>query len=466
MIEKFSVYYTNDLHSQFSNWSQVATFMKQKKQFHAKKKESCWLFDIGDHVDRVHPIAEAFMGRANVQLLNDVDYDVVTIGNNEGITLSHKDLFHLYDDAAFNVVCTNLYNEKGEANPSWCKRRQILLSKHGVKVGVLGLTAPFNDYYELLGWHISPPLEELANIIKELQEQVDVIVLLSHLGLSVDQLIAREFPEVDVIIGGHTHHLLRQGEYIGNTLLTAAGKLCEFVGEVHLEWDHEQQKLMKKEAFTTNITHLEHDAGTEQTLNQLYIEAEKRLGKVITHIERPLSVNWFENTFIIQELTNTLITWTKADCAMLNAGLLLDSLPKGAITYGDIHRICPHPINPCVVSLTGRELMEVIRVSLTQSFMEIRLKGFGFRGEVIGKMVFAGMEIILGTHEADEVHIKAVNIQGVPLRHNRNYTVATADMFTFGRLLPDIVKAKDKKYFVPEFLRDLLVTTVISLQKD
>ncbi|MDY0408803.1 hypothetical protein [Paracerasibacillus soli] len=63
MIEKFSFYYTNDLHSQFSNWSQVATFMKQKKHFHAKKKESCWLFDIGDHVDRVHPIAEAFMGR-------------------------------------------------------------------------------------------------------------------------------------------------------------------------------------------------------------------------------------------------------------------------------------------------------------------------------------------------------------------------------------------------------------------
>ncbi|HLQ71975.1 MAG TPA: bifunctional metallophosphatase/5'-nucleotidase, partial [Bacillota bacterium] len=104
MLEKLYFYYTNDLHSDFTYWPQVANFLKSVKQ----GKDSCWIADIGDHVDRVHPIAEAYMGKANVALMNDIGYDVATIGNNEGITLAHDDLHTLYDEADFQVVCANL----------------------------------------------------------------------------------------------------------------------------------------------------------------------------------------------------------------------------------------------------------------------------------------------------------------------------------------------------------------------
>src|SRR5690625_691377 len=118
MIENINLYYTNDLHSYFDHWSRVATFIKDKKEMCQSKNDSYFLFDIGDHIDRVHPITEATMGKANVELMNELDYDLVTLGNNEGITLSHHQLYHLYDDASFSVVCSNLQCI-GQTKPSW-----------------------------------------------------------------------------------------------------------------------------------------------------------------------------------------------------------------------------------------------------------------------------------------------------------------------------------------------------------
>ncbi|MBY7143995.1 bifunctional metallophosphatase/5'-nucleotidase [Virgibacillus sp. NKC19-3] len=459
MQEKLYFYYTNDLHSNFDQWPRVASFLKEAKASRAETNESCWLIDIGDHVDRVHPIAEAFMGRANVALMNDVGYDLVTLGNNEGITLGHDELFHLYDDATFQVVCANLHSMNND-EPDWLQPTVNIHSVGGVKVGVIGLTAPFNAFYELLNWHVAPPYKTLEKYVNQLKQTTDIIILLSHLGLNEDQEIARRFKAIDVIIGGHTHHLLRTGEHINNTVITAAGKHCAFVGEVMLTWDHTRQELVKKEAYTTDITHIAKDMQTEQNLYELEERADEILEKKIVHITSPIEIRWFTDTRIMQELTNTVKDWTKADCAMLNSGLLLDQLPAGDVTYKDIHRICPHPINPVVVELTGDELLEVIRAAFTKDFMELKLKGFGFRGEVLGRMLFAGLQVETDMRETGEEYVRDVTFQGYPLESDHIYSVATADTFTFGRLLPEIAKSETKRYFLPEFLRDLLADTL------
>src|SRR5699024_2238043 len=147
-------------------------------------------------------------------------------------------------------------------------------------------------------------------------------------------------------------------------------------------------------------------------------------------------------TNIMQKLTDMLTSWTDADCGMLNAGLLLDQFAAGDITYKDVHRICPHPINPCVVELNGDELLEVIRGSLTKEFTELQLKGFGFRGEVLGRMVFAKLCVETGVHKNGEEYVKSVTFNNKPLQSHVTYKVATADTFTFGRLLPQIAKSK------------------------
>lgn len=462
MIEEFYFYYTNDLHSDFDQWTRVASFLKKKMSIRRKSNESYWLVDVGDHIDRVHPIAEAFLGQANVALMNDLGYDIVTLGNNEGVTLSNHDLYHLYDQANFEVVCANLKSLVKD-DPEWLQSTVTVKSVSGVKIGVIGLTVPFNDYYHLLGWHAEEAFTTLDAHMTWLKENTDVIVLLSHLGINADRQIAKKYSGIDVIIGSHTHHLFHQEEVINDTIITAAGKNCNYVGEVYLAFDHDVKKLIKKSAQAIDIRETPKDLLTEQNVIRLSKEADAILSEAIVNIEKPLDVDWFKNTLIIEKLTDTMLDLTKADGAMLNAGLLLDRFEVGDVTYKDIHRICPHPINPCVVELTGAKLMNVIHESFRKDFIELKLTGYGFRGEVIGRMIFSGLKVLTTVQTNGEELVTQVTLHGQPLDFKKKYSIAVADTFTFGRLLPEIAKSPVKKLFVPEYLRDLLAETLRGL---
>ncbi|MCY9413565.1 bifunctional metallophosphatase/5'-nucleotidase, partial [Bacillus haynesii] len=71
-------------------------------------------------------------------------------------------------------------------------------------------------------------------------------------------------------------------------------------------------------------------------------------------------------------------------------------------------------------------------------------KGLGFRGEVMGKMLYAGLDP------------EKLSVNGADIEDDAFYTIATIDMFTLGMLFPVIRDAEDIDYFMPEFLRDLL----------
>ncbi|GAA5417778.1 hypothetical protein Pryu01_02853 [Paraliobacillus ryukyuensis] len=464
MQEKIFLYYTSDIHSHFENWPKIASFFNDKKIQHNRENQDFFLFDNGDHIDRVHPNSEALLGKGNVTLLNEAGYDMVTLGNNEGITLNHNELYHLYDDADFSVICANLHSKDGD-DPDWLQATTYTSTNSGITIGVIGLTAPFQAFYNPLEWNVEDPFAILDREVERLNKQADIIVLLSHLGITEDQQIAERYPMIDVIIGGHTHHLFRDGEVVNQSILTAAGKFGYYVGEVVLTWDHSLHQLVKKEAYATPIDHVLPHEETTRIIKEQTERSATLLKQTIATLEKPLEVDWFKRTIIMKQLTETLREWTNADIAMLNAGILLESLPQGTVTYADVHRICPHPINPCVVTLTGQELVEVIRGSLTNNFTELEMKGFGFRGKVIGRMVFAGVELETTINQDGSEHMKEVTFQGEALDVDQTYRLATADMFTFGQLSPPIARSNTKEFFMPEFMRDLLIRTLVSHYK-
>ncbi|UOQ46034.1 bifunctional metallophosphatase/5'-nucleotidase [Halobacillus salinarum] len=462
MKEKIFFYYTSDLHSHFENWPQIIGYFKKQKQKHERNGESYWILDNGDHVDRFHPIAEGLMGKGNVELLNKAGYNLANLGNNEGITLAHEDLLTLYNEAAFDVVCANLSVMEG-AQPEWLKPYSIITSKRGLKIGVIGLTAPFETFYKMLGWEINNPFDVLDRMLDEVQQKADIVVLLSHLGINDDEEIARKYSGIDLIIGGHTHHLFQNGEYTNKSLLTAAGKHGTHLGEVMIEWDLEKHSIVKKEAYAVPTEHMAKDEETTSQVIEMRNEAIAYLQEPVAALKEPLYIAWFQETPLMKQLTFEMQKWTGADIAMLNAGVLLDHLSSGAITFQDVHRICPHPMNPCKVELYGDEVLEVIRVAHTKKLTEMRLKGFGFRGEVIGRMIFTGVEIKTSQESNGEEHVDKVLINGELIQTDRLYTLATADTFTFGSLFPEIAYSKKKKYYMPELLRDLLTRALQTL---
>lgn len=464
MKENIYFYYTNDFHSYFDHWPQIVTFLEQKRKERNERSEAYWTVDIGDHLDRVHPITEATMGKANIELLNEANYDFATLGNNEGITLSYSHLYHLYDEATFDVLCANVYSLDGD-NPPWLQRSKVIRTESNVKIGLFGITAPFSTYYNLLGWETEAIDATVAREVNHLQAEADIIILLSHVGIDEDYRMAKLFPEIDCIIGGHTHHLLQHGKYVNDTLITAAGKHCAHVGEVQLVWDHDQQRLVEKYASATRITHLHKNYATKQRINELDEMADVILNKPIIEANEQISIDWFKETDIMKLWTEKLREWTGADCAMLNAGLLIEPFEAGTITYKNVHEICPHPINPCVVTVSGDELQEIVRAVFTEHFMQLELKGFGFRGKKLGRMIFSNLDVEMNVYPDGSETVKEILFAGKKLERNREYKVATADTFTFGRLLPPVARARKKRLYLPEFIREILVQTLIDYGK-
>lgn len=254
-MEKIVVLHTNDLHSHLENWPKIRRYIDQRKREVSQLGATPLAVDLGDFTDRWHPLSEATNGQANVQLMNQIHYDAATIGNNEGVGNSKEELDHLYDQANFDVLLANLYDKTTLQLPSWAKPYKIITTPQGSKVGLIALTAPFPLTYAPNGWDIRQPMEILANLARTLRPQVDLLILMSHLGIEDDQLIANELPMIDLILGSHTHHLFKEGKVVNGVQLAAAGKFGRYIGEVTVTLD-DQKQILHQEARTIETADL------------------------------------------------------------------------------------------------------------------------------------------------------------------------------------------------------------------
>lgn len=444
-------FHTNDLHSHFDHWGSLVSYLNLERHRLREEGEPYLTLDLGDHMDRVNPMTEGLLGKGNVKLLNDANYDAVTIGNNEGITFTKDTLNTVYNDRTFDVVLANLFEETGE-RPDWC-RPYVIKNMAGVKVGLIGLTAAFSKFYGQLGWDIRDPFSVLKPLLEKLRTETDVVVLLSHVGLPFDERIAEELDGIDVIIGAHTHHVLEQGMIVGSTLIAQAGKFGRFAGHIVLEYDEKKHQVTYKGADLVTLRETP-DQTTEDEVRRLTAEGMANMQQEVARLDHALPVSWFEDTELTLIMADALKKWCRADIGLVNAGVILGGLEAGPVTKFDVHHICPHPINPCKVQVTGREIVQMIQLGLRKEFQTYALKGFGFRGKVLGKLVFSNLTYRTRSN-GDLQEPYGVRIGGIPIQMNDRYSIGTIDVFTFGTFLPPIVRA-DQRYFLPETLRDLL----------
>ncbi|WP_324729017.1 bifunctional UDP-sugar hydrolase/5'-nucleotidase [Lysinibacillus fusiformis] len=446
MLEKIHIFHTNDLHSHFKYWPRMQSYVKEERNNLASIGETSYLFDVGDHLDRSNIYTEATIGKGNVQLLNEAEYDVVTIGNNEGITLSHDELFHLYDDANFDVVVGNIDAVNGR-NPAWLKPYVVLTTKKGTKLGIIAATAMFDVYYEALNWQLVEARSTLLRLAHQLRKEVDIILCLSHLGITEDELLAEECPEIDVIFGSHTHHVLPEGKLVNGVLLTGGGKFGQYTGHLVIEYDKKMRKIVEKKDTLIHNKDLPNIQNEQQIVQSLEDEGIRILDTPVFTTEKSYNKEWFHYSQLSDLFAHAILEKSGADCALFNAGIFLDGLPKGNVTALDVHRIFPHPINLCTIELSVTEIKEIYMQSKNEEWPYIELKGLGFRGVIFGKMLTYGFsmndnrQLLMNGKLADNNHI---------------YKLVTLDLFTFGYFYPSFKYAK-KQYILPEFLRNIMI---------
>ncbi|KOY82125.1 bifunctional metallophosphatase/5'-nucleotidase [Lysinibacillus macroides] len=445
MLEKIHIFHTNDLHSHFKYWPRMQSYVKEQRKKLEKLGETSYLFDVGDHLDRSNVYTDATVGKGNVQLLNEAHYDVVTIGNNEGITLSHQELFHLYNDAKFEVVVANLYAADGN-NPAWLKPYIVLTTEQGTKLGVIAATAMFEVYYEELDWQMDEARSTLLRLAHQLRKEVDIVVCLSHLGITEDELLAEECPEIDVIFGSHTHHVFPEGKYINGVLLTGGGKFGQYIGHVTIMYDKKIKKVVKKMDMLMHNKDLPIVQNEQDIVQFLEDEGKRILNTPVFITEKSYNKEWFHYSQLSDLFAHAILEKSGADCALFNAGIFLDGLPKGTVTALDLHRIFPHPINLCTIELSVTEMKEIYLQSKNEEWPYIELKGLGFRGVIFGKILTYGFSM------NDD---RQLLMNGKLADQDRIYKLVTLDLFTFGYFYPSFKYAK-KQYILPDFLRNIM----------
>ncbi|EGK08448.1 5'-nucleotidase [Desmospora sp. 8437] len=454
-MSRVHILHTNDLHSHFESMPSIHTLLHRLSEQLEGEGEKVFRVDLGDHMDRFSLETEGTLGRANRAVMDFTGYELVTLGNNELLTFSKKELHDLYEKAPFDVLALNVEEEDGQ-RPPWIKPWEIR-DVDGFRIGFLGVTIPFPQFYELLGWQVSDPFEVLPRAVSHLRKDVHAVVILSHLGLGNDRRLAEVVPGIDVILGSHTHHLLEVPERVGNTLITGAGKFGGHVGHVMLDFDPVQHRVTAREARCLPVADVDPDPRLKARISLFRREAEEYLSEAIRELNHPLPVDWYAESPLGNFLADGLLQWVPdSDCALVNAGQLLGGLQAGPVTREHLHRICPHPINPVQLVLTGRQIRGILEDSLIRDRQEREIRGFGFRGKKLGMMNLAGMEAEVNPLKPPGQRLGRVQINGALLEKDRDYRVATIDMFTFGAGYGEFKKGREKKYFLPEFLRDVL----------
>ena len=168
--------------------------------------------------------------------------------------------------ATFPTVAMNVYNFNevaGLSNPAQPLGPPVHLHDDGhgnlrsyiikevgdARVAILGLTTdvvPQQARAFNVGFRFTMGYKEMASTLEDLKkERVDIIVVLSELGLAKNTQMVREYPEIDVMFSGHTHERTPEAIVIEHkdgsfSIVTEAGEDC-CLGRLDLELNNRQE---------------------------------------------------------------------------------------------------------------------------------------------------------------------------------------------------------------------------------
>ena len=267
--KRFTILHTNDLHSHLQGvspeldytplvpnddstlggWSRLASAIAQVR---SQRQNPVLLLDAGDFLmgSLFHLLAreQSF----ELVLLAAMGYEAVGLGNHE-FDLKPDGLARILASARSRAALPSMllagavFSSESPADDSlerafaegWVRPYRII-EKDGVRFGLFALmgldaaeVAPFATPVQF-----RKPAEVAAEMVKTLREQerAEVVICLSHSGLSKDpsksedELLARKVPGIDIIVSGHTHTLLAAPLVIGGTIIVQVGEYSKHLG--------------------------------------------------------------------------------------------------------------------------------------------------------------------------------------------------------------------------------------------
>ena len=246
---RLTLLHFNDLHGRLEQLPRLFGLARRERLEAEAQGRQVLLLEAGDIPDRRRWECQATQGRASFSLLEAMGVQAGVPGNVETLVWGRPGLARLVGAVGFPVLAANLVDDV-PAVPGL--RASLLLDLDGFPLGLIGLTQTFPEDFKNAGYAVADPRAVLRREIDTLRGQgARLIVLLSHLGLTQtsagaaaeppgalhDDAVAEAFPEIAVIVGGHTHSELQTPMLKGNTIVVQAGDFGRYLGRLDLTVD-------------------------------------------------------------------------------------------------------------------------------------------------------------------------------------------------------------------------------------
>ncbi|MCK4329744.1 bifunctional metallophosphatase/5'-nucleotidase [candidate division WOR-3 bacterium] len=331
------------------------------------KVDGSLLLSSGD--DLIGPLFSLLSGEPEIRGMSMADYDVVTPGNHEfdrGVDI-YKNAISFSN---FNIVSANLIIDDQElANRI---HPYIIKDVAGLKVGIFGMMTP-----ELLkvcnipggGAVVNQDIVKVAdNIVNELKKSdCDIIIGVTHVGVTFDRELAQEVDSIDIIVGGHDHEYIN--ETVGSTIIVQDGSRAKYLGVLRFVFDKGEIQNPIWERVLLDST-VGYNPAIKDLMAQYMKIYNDSLGMVIgestVEMDACRGVNRSRETNLGNIIADSWLDWfTDADVALVNAGAIRGDqiYPTGSITYLTVNEILPFRNEVYMVQLTGAELKQVFEVS-------------------------------------------------------------------------------------------------------
>jgi len=362
-----------------------------------EQEKNVLLVDAGDTLQGT---ALSFLddGQVMVKCLNQLHYDAWTWGNHE-FDWGLDKLATCAVRAEIPIVVANVHEAASGGNPSSKAivsrfKPYIIREVDGVKVGIIGLDTPgVPDWSRprlIAGLVFTNSVDTLREVIPRVRaEGAQALVLVCHQGYReagddhANQVnaIAREFPELDVIIGAHTHRNFPEFK-ISSVLYCQADYYGIYLGRVDLVFDTDKGRVVKRQSNTLLMDeHIPLDGDILKLAGPEIDRAEKvssaRIGEATDDLwiralprkETPI------HDLIFESIADALHErGVKVDAIIHGINERHDGLKKGAITVGDAWKVVPYENTQGTCRLNKTQLLEILEEDA------VRCETWDFRG--------------------------------------------------------------------------------------
>lgn len=307
------------------------------------------------------PMCAVTKGLSQIEILNKVQPDFFAIGNHEfDYSWKHLDSLRL-NAAEFGMYAANLIDTK--TGESAAPQFRVFLRK-GYRFALIGLTHPGLDFLtmpqNLEGIEVSDPVTTVQNIINTLKTRnIDLFVVVSHIGIGNDRRLAEAVPEIDLIVGGHSHTYMREAENVNGVWIVQADDHGRYVGVTNFHVDEGKITSLEMDYVETIVGKLTPSKDVAKIVDTYEAELAEAMDEVIGTLETPWRGGGAESN-LGNWIADAFRETTGADIAMMNPGGIRKSLNAGKILVRDIWEISPFGNTLVTFEWTGKELIEAL----------------------------------------------------------------------------------------------------------